>query len=214
MIAPVAPMPHVMPPPPPPPPLPQTGGMVTHGTISLATNGGNRPYVLLQGNNSVMNGSMGDLAEARRLQRNAEELLWFRKGKAGYVVRDPAVLANFRSAFDEVTRLGDAQAEVGGRQSELGEQQSKLGLRQGEIAMKLAELSASNANGEKLAALDAQQRGIAEQMEFLSERQQSLGREQSALGQKQAMTSARAEQQARKLMEEAIARGLAKPAQY
>jgi len=66
-------------------------------------------------------------------------------------------------------------------------------------------------HSQRMAALAEQQRGLSKQMEALSSRQQMLGREQTALGDKQAATSRRAEQQAKQLMEEAIAKGLATP---
>ncbi|WP_454831278.1 M56 family metallopeptidase [Pseudoxanthomonas wuyuanensis] len=227
--APVPTVPSRAPTPPAPPPPPPAGSTtVTHRIISLSSDS-ERAYVLLRENNSVMNGSIDDLGQARRLQRNGEDLLWFRDGKARYVVRDPALLARFRSTFDEMKNLGDAQGALGDRQGQLGEQQGRLGMRQGEIGAQLGMLSAEQAERslaiaagreprtanasyrEQAAALSAQQHGLAEQMQLLAERQQRLGREQAALGAKQAAAHQRAEREAKKLMDEAIAKRMALP---
>lgn len=204
--APVTPAPRALPAPP-PPPTPSIGAITTRGILVAANN--DRAYVLLQGNNSLMNGSMGDMAEARRQQRNGEQLLWFRKGRASYVVRDPALLARFNSAFEETSALADAQGELGDRQGELGEQQGKLGEQQGRIAMRQAELAVGKENSERQAAMAAQQRGIAEQARLLAERQAAMAREQAKLAEKQAAASARTEQEVKKLIEEALAKGVA-----
>ena len=216
---PAAPTPSTVPAPPAPaaaptpsavpaPPAPPAIGLTTRGTLMLASNN-DQAYVLLQGNNSLMNGSMFDMAEARRQQRNGEELLWFRKGKASYVVRDPAVLARFHAAFEETSALADAQGKLGDRQGELGEQQGRLGERQGAIGMQQAELAIGKAQAERQAALAAQQRGMAEQAQSLAERQAVLAREQAKLAIRQAAASARTAREVKKLIDEALAKGVA-----
>ena len=199
-----APTPSAVPAPPAPPAI----GLTTRGILTLAY-GNDQAYVLLQGNNSLVDGSMADIAEARRQQRNGEQLLWFRKGRASYVVRDPAALARFHAAFEETSALADAQGKLGDRQGELGDQQGKLGERQGEIGMRQAELAVSRENSERQAALAAQQRGMAEQAQFLAQRQAVMAREQAKLAEKQAAASARTAREMKKLIEEALAKGIA-----
>ena len=201
---PAAPAPAAAPAPPAPPAI----GLTTRGVLTFAS-GNDQAYVLLQGNNSLMNGSMVDIAEARRQQRNGESLLWFRKGRASYVVRDPAALARFHAAFEETSALADAQGKLGDRQGELGEQQGKLGERQGAIGMQQAELAVGRTQAERQAALAAQQRGMAEQAQFLAERQAVMAREQARLAEKQAAASARTQREVKKLIEEALAKGIA-----
>ena len=216
---PAAPTPSTVPAPPAPaaaptpsavpaPPAPPAIGLTTRGILTLASNS-DQAYVLLQGNNSLVNGSMFDIAEARRQQRNGESLLWFRKGRASYVVRDPAALARFQSAFKETSALADAQGKLGDRQGELGDQQGKLGERQGAIGMQQAELAVGKAQAERQAALAAQQRGMAEQAQFLAERQAVMAREQARLAEKQAAASARTAREVKKLIDEALAKGIA-----
>jgi hypothetical protein len=203
-----APSPRALPAPP-PPPAPLISGLTTRGTIVAANN--DQAYVLLKDNHSLMNGSMLDMAAARRQQRNGEELLWFRKGRASYVVRDPALLARFKTAFDETSALADAQGKLGDRQGELGEQQGKLGERQGELGMQQAELAVSRENSERQAALAAEQRGMAEQAQVLAERQAIMAHKQAELARKQAGASARTAREVKQLIEEALAKGVAQP---
>ena len=202
-----APSPRALPAPP-PPPAPLTGARATTRGMIVAANN-DQTYVLLQGNNTLVNGSMFDIAEARRQQRNGEQLLWFRKGRASYVVRDPALLARFRTTFEETSALADAQGKLGDRQGELGEQQGRIGERQGEIGMQQAELAINKANSERQAALAAQQRGMAEQAQFLAERQAGMAREQAKLAEKQVAASARTAEEVKQLIEEALAKGVA-----
>ncbi|MEO8366205.1 MAG: M56 family metallopeptidase [Pseudoxanthomonas sp.] len=206
---PTAPAPRALPAPP-APPAPLTGGMTTRGTLTLSSSG-DQAYVLLQGNSSLMNASMGDMAEARRQQRNGEQLLWFRKGKASYVVRDPAALARLHAAFDETSALADAQGKLGDRQGETGDQQGRLGESQAQISMRQAEAVTGKEQAEHQAALAAQQRGIAEQAQFLAERQAVMAREQAKLAEKQAAASARTAREVKKLIDQALAQGLAQP---
>ena len=206
---PAAPTPHAMPAPP-VPPTPPAISLAARGALTLASNNG-QAYVLLQGNNSMVNGSMVDIAEARRQQRNGEELLWFRNGKASYVVRDPAALARFHAAFAETSALADAQGKLGDRQGQLGEQQGKLGERQGEIGMRQAELAIGKAQEERQAALAEQARSLAESQAALAGKQAELASQQAALASKQAAASARTAREVKKLIDEALAKGTAQP---
>lgn len=113
--APVPPTPRTMPAPP-APPAPPARSLITRGTFHLTANG-DQAYVLLRGNTSVMSGSMGDLREAQRVQRNGEELLWFRRGNLEYVVRDPATLERIRANYQLCGSHQPGQLASGNRQS-------------------------------------------------------------------------------------------------
>ena len=208
--------------PPAPPAVPEAPApLVMQGTFTLGKTPPASSFVLMSNDDSVANASMDDLKEARATRRGNEELLWLRKGKARYVVRDAATLASFRNAYAETVRLGEAQGELGERQGRLGEEQGELGEQQGELGMQMAELASEAAskalsgiparNTEKMAALQAKQRGLSEQMQPLARRQAALGREQAALGAKQAAASERAASESNRLIEQAIKSGIAQP---
>lgn len=210
---PVPPTPRAMPAPP-APPAPPARSLITRGTFHLTANG-DQAYVLLRGNTSVMSGSMGDLREAQRLQRNGEELLWFRKGNLEYVVRDPATLERIRANYAEVTSLGSSQSAIGNRQGAIGNKQAAIGNRQAELGMKQAELATrrmreSEADA-RMAELDRQQAALDKQQAELAAPMAELDRQQAELDRKMQAANARAEQRAKKLMDEAIAKGTAQP---
>lgn len=208
-----APAPAALPAPP-APPAPPAAARITRGTFHLSA-GNNEGYVLLRENNSVMNGSMEDLREAQRLQRNGEELLWFRRGNTKYVVRDPATLERFRANYAEVTRLGESQSAIGNRQSEIGSKQAAIGNLQAELGMKQAELATrrmreSEADA-RMAELDRQQAALDRKQAELDAPMAELDRQQAELDKKMRAADVRAEQRARQLMDEAVSKGIAQP---
>ena len=219
---------------PPAPPAP-SAPFATRGTFTFVDHG-NEAYALLSGDHSYAVGSTEDLREAQRQRSGDEEMLWVRKGKARYVVRDPATLRQLQALHNEMSALGRAQARIGEQQGKLGEQQGALGLRQAEIAAGAARIAAERATQaardagreaargagaaaaaaelaeqRRMDALDARQRGLSDQMRALSDRQVAFGREQAALGEKQAAASAHASREANRLIEQAIKQGLAQP---
>lgn len=170
---------------------------------------------MLRENTSVMNGSMDDLREAQRLQRNGEELLWFRKGQSRYVIRDRATLERFRAAYAEVMRLGDAQSVMGNRQGAIGDKQAVIGSRQAELGMKQAELATQRMRENKADArmmeLDRQQAALERQQAELAAPMAELDRQQAVLDKRMKAADARAEREAKSLMYEAIIKGTALP---
>jgi hypothetical protein len=213
---------------PPAPPAPPAAARITRGTFHLSSNT-NEAYVLLRENNSVMNGSMDDLREAQRLQRNGEELLWFRRGNAKYVVRDPAVLQQVRASYAEVMRLGDAQSALGNRQAAIGNKQAAIGGKQAaignlqaQLGAKQAELATRRMQGNEtdagMAELDRQQAALNKKqaeldapMAELDRQHAELDSQQAALDRKMQAADARAEREVRRLMDEAVAKGTAQP---
>ncbi len=208
-----APSPAALPAPP-APPAPPAAAQITRGTFHLSSNT-TEAYVLLRENNSVMNGSMDDLREAQRLQRNGEELLWLRRGNARYVVRDPATLERFRASYAEVTRLGGAQSAIGNRQSEIGSKQAAIGNLQAELGMKQAELATRRMRESEadahMAELDRQQAALDRKQAELDAPMAELDRQQAELDRKMRAADVHAEQRAKQLMDEAIAKGTAQP---
>ncbi|HYM87117.1 MAG TPA: hypothetical protein VET30_10315 [Pseudoxanthomonas sp.] len=173
-------------------------------------------YVFFKDDHSIAAGSSADLREARKLRRGNESLLWFRKGNAEYVVRDPATLARFHASYAEVMRLGDQQGAIGNRQGEIGKKQGALGQRQGELGMQQAELATQHLqrgqSDARMAELDRKQAALDKQQAELAAPMAELDRQQAALDRQIRAADARAERQASKLMDEAVANGVAQPA--
>jgi hypothetical protein len=229
-------------PPAPPSPLSDAHGLrVQYASISNHTDGG-EGFALVDGNTTIVNGSDADLAAARRLQRDGKPTLWFRHDGTVWLVDDPAYVKRAVAAYAPVTELGQEQGKLGSRQGELGGKQGTLGARQGELGARQGQLAARRAelagrqatlaaqtgrtDPASRAKLDAtaqeldrqqdelsrQQQELGQQQAALGKQQEALGAEQAALGKRQQETSRNANAQMRKLLDEAIARGVAKPA--
>lgn len=185
------------------------------GTFTLGKPGA-ESYVLIDPTHSVAVGSTDELAEARAAQRGNESLLWLRRGDARYVVRDADTITRFRDAFDDVVQLGEQQGVLGERQGHVGAEQGGLGARQGEIGGRVAELALqavrdgdAASRSAALAALQAESRTLGAQMGTLASRQAALAEQQGALARRQVDAQARANRQARALLDEAISSGRA-----
>ncbi|CAG2082129.1 M56 family metallopeptidase [Xanthomonas arboricola pv. juglandis] len=204
----------------------------THGQINLSHDPDRDAYVLLQGNDSVMNGSVDDLKHVRRLAGKDGQLMWFRKDGKQYVVRDPDTFKRLNAVYAPVTKLGQAQGALGERQGELGEQQGELGAQMGELGARAADAAAKHVNASLLdtdartqqaaerAAREAeravrqaeqamQRSGAQQRMQALARQQAALATEQADLASQQAAASVRADKEAQRIMREAIAQGLA-----
>lgn len=228
--APPPPAAHAAPAAPPAPPAPPVS---TKGVIRLSQSPSSNGYVLLKNDRNVMNGSIADLQQARRLDDGNGVLLLRRDGRA-YVVRDAGLLSRFEQAFAETTRLGEEQGRIGEHQGKLGERQGEIGERMGEIGARIGELAARQAElalaartqgndalmreqietarreAEKVRA-EMDRPAVREEMRELARQQAELGRQQAELGRQQADASVRAQREAERLIQQAIRDGLAQP---
>ncbi|WP_269789594.1 M56 family metallopeptidase [Stenotrophomonas sp. Iso1] len=225
--APPAPPAAVPPAPPAAPPAPVS----TQGVIHLSNDHHRNAYVLRQGDNNIMNGSVADLRLAQRLD-DGNGVLWLRRDGKDYVVHDADTLARFQQLHAETMRLGDLQGRLGDQQGELGERQGDIGARMGEIGARIGELASEQAQlalrgGERTEAqrraADEARRKIDQarqemdnpamraERESLSRQQAALGKQQAELGRQQAAASVRAQRETEQLIERLIRDGVAKP---
>lgn len=229
------------PPPPPPPPVPPAPpappATPQHARTTFRGNGD--AWIVMYGaDNYIMNGSTGDLREAKR-HRNGGDAIWFERGGKAYVIRDAATIEAAKDLFEPQDRLGGQQAELGERQAKLGEQQARLGEEQAEIGARYAELGARQAElSAELMRLGDQgkseeeierrereleeeqrrleneiggkQRELAARQSELGRQQRELGRQQSELGRQQRKLAEEAEKKLRALFDRAIANGTAR----
>ena len=176
---------------------------------------GNQAYVLLQGGHSVMDASKEELRRVQRMHADGKDLLWFRKGSSEYVVRDPALLARLRDSYAEVTRVGRQQGAIGAKQGEIGQKQGAIGQRQAALGMRQAELARQRLPQPQAdagaAELDRQQAELDRQQSQLQAPMAALDRQQAVLDKQMHAADARAQREARALMDQAIATGVAQP---
>jgi len=162
---------------------------------------------LLSGNNSnttSYNSKDNDWSRVQALRQGNQPLLYVRQGAAGYVIRDPAVIAQAEAIMKPQRELGARQGALGAQQGELGRQQGALGSRQARLGGAMAARGTRGAE-----ALAAQMRELGRQQAALGERQAALGDRQAALGDQQSRLAAQAKPKFEALVAEAIRRGLA-----
>lgn len=233
------PPPHDMPPPPPPPPSGFAARHVTISTHEDAERGFallDGDSVTVDGTDGdlatvrKLGKQGGPLLWFRRGNRS-----WVIRDPA-YVKRAEAAYASVTALGKEQGKLGEQQGALGEQQGRLGGQQGELGAREAELAMRqarldsrMAELDGQAGTGKSTTAarealqaevskLDAerqalrnQQAAFGKRQDALGAQQQALGRKQQALGERQSAASAQAEREIGKLLDEAVAKGVAQP---
>ena len=234
-LPPTAPLPL----PPPPPPPPRMHGFSAHHVSIDTSSDAAYGFALLDGDSITVNGSDADVDALNRLRKGNEPILWFRRGNMSYVVRDSAYIQRAKAIYAPVSELGRQQGELGGEQGRLGGEQGGLGARQGSLGMRQGQLAAEQAklagaqaaldmdphNDKRRAEVEAmqsrlqasqdklarQQDELARQQDALGKQQDALGAKQDALGKRQKQAADEANRQIAALIDEALAKGVAKP---
>ncbi|MHB1057128.1 MAG: M56 family metallopeptidase [Rhodanobacter sp.] len=232
---PTAPLP---PPPPPPPPHRVHSFSARHVSIDTSSDAA-YGFALLDGDSVTVNGSDADVDAVNRLRKGNESILWFRRGNKSYVVRDSAYIQRAKAIYAPVSEVGRQQGELGGEQGRLGGEQSGLGARQGSLGRRQGQLAVEQAklagaqvaldmdphNDKRRAEVEAmqdrlhasqdelarQQDELARQQDALGRQQDALGAKQDALGKRQEQATEEANRQIGALIDEALAKGVAKP---
>lgn len=233
------PPPPTAPLPPPPPPPPRTHSFSAHHVSIDTSSDAAYGFALLDGDSVTVNGSDADVDAVNRLRKGNEPILWFRRGNKSYVVRDSAYIQRAKAIYAPVSELGRQQGELGGEQGRLGGEQGGLGARQGSLGMRQGQLAAEQArlagaqaaldmdphNDKRRAEVEAtqtrlqasedelarQQDELGRQQDALGKQQDALGAKQDALGKRQEQATAEANRQIGALIDEALAKGVAKP---
>jgi beta-lactamase regulating signal transducer with metallopeptidase domain len=115
-------------------------------------------------------------------------------------VKIPDMTAELQKLEAELKKMTD-----GGTQEDLGRIQEKIG----EIQDRIGELQSQA--GEQQSELGEKQGALGEEQGKLGEQQGELGEQQGKLGEQQEEESQKASQQMKQLLDEAVAKGLAKP---
>ena len=195
-------------------------------------------YVIVSPEGNTMSGTNSDLRRAKSFRYEVgEEYIWFRHDGKEYIVRDPATVKAARKLFGPQQELGQQQAELGAQQAKLGELQAKLGEQQrairttmpdfsrdierlkermrsartseelGDVHALLGDLQAKVA--EQQAKIGNQQGKLGEQQALLGEQLAELGSRQGKLGEQQERLAEEASEKLKKLLDEALKKGIA-----
>jgi hypothetical protein len=176
-------------------------------------------WVLVDGDDNQMNGSVEDIERARAQQRHGEPLLWFRRGDHAYVIRDAGVLARLRAAWEPARALGKTMGALGkkvgalgAKQGVLGEQMGVLGARQGALGARIATMRRDDPERaqirREMAETSAQMDALKEPMERLNDAMRPLSAEMQRRGAEMQRIAAEARQKMAVIIDDALARGL------
>jgi len=238
---PVPPAPNVPPAPPPPAPPADLGVHADHTHIHTQDDA-SRSMVLYDGGTLIVDGKDADVDSIQRMGKSGSPLLWFRRGGRAYISHDAGLIRQAENAYEPFNAPTRAEAALAAQQGELAGQQAALASRNADLANREAELSSQHASIDAqraaLARLDPQEQRIQEQTLQGEERgirateaeidreHQTLSQESTALSQQETQLSARevaisrqrtaettqVNQQLDKLLDDAVAKGLATPA--
>jgi bla regulator protein blaR1 len=142
---PAPPAPSAPPAPPAPPAVHGSDFDARHVDIDTHSNA-SYGFALFDDQNVMINGSDVDLADAKRLYKKGQPLLWFRRGDKAYVVHDEASIRQAKQAYAPIARLAEAQGELAGKQGEMAGRQGGLAARQGALAARQAEIESRRAS--------------------------------------------------------------------
>jgi len=226
------------PPPLPPPPPPNPGNRFSARHVDIDTHSNAREgFALIDKDAVTISGSESDLKTVEQLRKANTPMLWFRRGDKAYLIRDANYIQRAKAIYAPVSALGKQQGELGGEQGRLGGLQGGLGARQGalgsqqgqlasqraKLASEQAELSGQAHDDKRQLELETrqatlqtredelgrQQDDLGQQQEALGKQQEALGARQEALGKRQEQATEQANQQIGKLLDEALAQGVA-----
>ena len=202
-----------------------------------------RGIALLDGDRVMVDGSDDDLANAQRLYKSNDPMLWFRRGEQAYVVHDPRVMQQARNAYAPINQLNREQGLLAGKQGALAGREGGLAARQGSLASREAELESRRVSLEssriasqsdpsspesmareaslhgQLEGLDREEAEISRENKILDQDQKALSDQQAALSRQGAemskqgkLVAQQAYKQLDKVLDDALAKGLAQPA--
>jgi len=193
-----------------------TGAVLASG---LQTHKYSYAFVTKDGKDVMENWDGGQ--DQSKMHAPGPDRIYVKKDGKLFVITDAASIAKFKKAMEPVlkiaakqTALGEQQSKIGEAQSKIGEKQSKLGEEMGKIGEQMGQQPSQDEMGKlqaRMNALQKQMDQLNDQMSEPSKKQDELGRKQDALGKQQDKASAEAEIKIDSIIDDAFARGLAKP---
>ncbi len=176
-------------------------------------------WVLVEGDNNKMSGSMEMVGRARGQQQDDEPLLYVERDGRAWVFREQVVIDRVRASWapadalgKKMGKLGDKMSEIGDRQSALGKKMGAIGNEMGRVGREMAGLHPDDDRRERLQAemerLQEQMEPLQEQMQELNAQMQPYSDEMSRLGKEMSRLSARAQEELADTVDDALASGL------
>ena len=180
-------------------------------------------YALVRGDDSItLSGDM-DAVDDIRVARGAigRDFIWFRRDGETMVIDDPATVARVADAWREVETLspkmealGEQMQAHGARMEEIGERMEAVTEEFGELPEMDGEKASARlaAHEQRLEAMHVRLDALSREMDAAAEPMDALGEQMDALGREHERHAQVAERKMKVLIDEAVGRGLAKPA--
>ena len=231
---PIPAIPPMPPAPPAPPPSPDIGIVANHMDIDTQPDAA-RGLAIFDGDNFLLKGSDKDLANIHQLSKADQPMLWFRRNDKAYVIHDADAIRQARQLMQPVEQLAREQGELAGKAGSLAGQQEGLAARaealadrqvllanrraliQTRAAEREAATEANDLQGElrgikdEQDEIDREAQDIARRSQALTKQQADMSAREAAMSAKQKAASAQVDLQLDKLVNDAVAKGLAQP---
>jgi hypothetical protein len=186
-------------------------------TVRVKTNPNADAYVLAHGNDSVsMNASLDELLRLRK--RHSGEFLWFRRGGRSSLLRDEALLAQAKSLFAPLRSLDPEKAVQRRRERALDRKEDVLEREEQELDEISERREDEDREEQNEAMSESDRRDLERRKRELKSRMRELEKEQRAveaiertLEAKEEEIEKKAEAELWKLIDHALATGIARP---
>lgn len=190
------------------------------GAVLLWLSPGDRDaYVFAQGNQwTSSNISLTEMRHLRRL--GSGEFLWFRRGARAYTIQDKALLLQAKSLFAPLRALDPEREEISRRERALDRQEEELDREEEAIDQIRDSLSDDDedegaeprlVSDEELRDLERRSRELDERKRPLREEQREIEKLERAFDRKEEVLEEKAETALWKLIDQALAKGIAVP---
>jgi bla regulator protein BlaR1 len=170
-------------------------------------------YILSQGENSFStNCSLEALGAVR--ERLSGDFLWIRRAGKVYLIRDDRTLDEAHSLFAPLRQLDPEHEALARRQSRLSAEQDALDHEQEEIEQELDRLSDEEENSERASdrlSIERRQRDLEQRVRALQARERELDAVERSIDQREDALEKKIEARLWRLIDESIARGVARP---
>jgi DNA repair exonuclease SbcCD ATPase subunit len=177
-------------------------------------------YVFMHGNQWMSTNI--DLSEMRELRRvGSGDLLWFRRGGKEYVIQDKVLLQEAKGLFAPLRALDPEREEIHRRERALDRQEEELDREEEEIDRIQDRLSDDDdedgedpprlVSDEELRDLERRSRELEDRKRPLREEQRKIEELERAFDRKEDALEKKAEAELWKLIDHALATGVARP---
>ena len=181
-------------------------------------------YALVRGEDAItLSGDM-DAVEDIQVARGAigRDFIWFRRDGETRVIDDPATVARVAEAWRPVEALGPKMEGFGEQMQAHGERMEAIGERMEAVTEEFEDMPGMDGSVEgsarlaaheaRLEAVHARLEALGREMDLAARPMDALGRQMDALGEEHERHAKVAEREMKALIDEAVGRGLAKPA--